>query len=86
MRVAWVEAVGLLAGVLTTSAFVPQAIKTWRSGSAHDFSLALLVLLVVGNSLWLSYGALVGSMGLVVANLVTVPLTLFILVVKLRRG
>jgi len=86
MRVAWVEAVGLLAGVLTTSAFVPQAIKTWRSGSAHDFSLALLVLLVVGNSLWLSYGALVGSMGLVVANLVTVPLTLFILVIKLRRG
>ena len=86
MRVAWVEAVGLLAGVLTTSAFVPQAIKTWRSGSAHDFSLALLVLLVVGNSLWLSYGALVGSMGLVVANLVTVPLTMFILVVKLRRG
>ena len=83
---AWVEAVGLLAGVLTTSAFVPQAIKTWRSGSAHDFSLALLVLLVVGNSLWLSYGALVGSMGLVVANLVTVPLTLFILVIKLRRG
>jgi len=86
MSMAWVEAVGLLAGVLTTSAFVPQAIKTWRSGSAHDFSLALLVLLVVGNSLWLSYGALVGSMGLVVANLVTVPLTLFILVVKLRRG
>jgi len=86
MRVAWVEAVGLLAGVLTTSAFVPQAIKTWRSGSAHDFSLALLVLLVVGNLLWLSYGALVGSMGLVFANLVTVPLTTFILVVKLRRG
>ena len=81
-----VEAVGLLAGLLTTSAFVPQAVKTWRTRSARDFSLGLLVLLVVGNTLWLAYGALKGSTGLVVANLVTVPLTLYLLAVKLRRG
>jgi MtN3 and saliva related transmembrane protein len=81
-----IEAVGIVAGVLTTSAFVPQAIKTWRTRSARDFSVALLVLLVVGNSLWLTYGALKGSMGLVAANIVTVPLTMFILLVKLRRG
>ena len=78
-----VEAIGLVAGVLTTSAFVPQAVKTWRTRSARDFSLALLVLLVVGNSLWLTYGALVGSAGLVAANLVTVPLTVSILWVKI---
>jgi MtN3 and saliva related transmembrane protein len=81
-----IEAVGIVAGVLTTSAFIPQAIKTWRTRSARDFSVALLVLLVVGNSLWLTYGALKGSMGLVAANIVTVPLTMFILLVKLRRG
>ena len=77
---------GLLAGAMTTAAFVPQAWKTWRTGSARDFSLALLVLLVAGNSLWLTYGALVGSLGLVAANLVTVPLTASILWVKLARG
>ncbi|WP_342449576.1 SemiSWEET family sugar transporter [Falsiroseomonas frigidaquae] len=81
-----VEAVGLIAGALTTSAFVPQAWKTWRTRSAGDFSLALLVLLVVGNTLWLGYGVMKGSTGLVVANLVTVPLTAAILCVKLRRG
>ena len=75
-----------MAGVLTTSAFIPQAIKTWRTRSARDFSVALLVLLVAGNTLWLTYGALKGSMGLVAANIVTVPLTMFILLVKLRRG
>jgi len=81
-----VEAVGLVAGALTTSAFVPQAWKTWRTRSAGDFSLALLVLLVAGNTLWLGYGVMKGSTGLVVANLVTVPLTAAILWVKLRRG
>jgi uncharacterized protein with PQ loop repeat len=46
----------------------------------------LLVLLVVGNSLWFTYGALVGSWGLVAANIVTVPLCTLILWVKLRHG
>lgn len=81
-----VEAVGVLAGVLTTSAFIPQALQTWRTRSARDVNLGLLVLLVAGNLLWLTYGALVGSWGLIVANLVTVPLCALILVVKLRHG
>jgi MtN3 and saliva related transmembrane protein len=78
-----VELIGLLAGVLTTSAFVPQALQTWRTRSARDVNLGLIVLLVVGNSLWFAYGALVGSWGLVAANIVTVPLCALILWVKL---
>jgi len=81
-----VELIGLVAGVLTTSAFVPQAIQTWRTRSAQDVNLGLLVLLVAGNALWFAYGALVGSWGLVAANIVTVPLCTLILWVKLRHG
>ena len=81
-----IEATRLLAGATTTSAFVPQAVKTWRTRSARDFSLGLLVLLVAGNTLWMAYGFLKGSTGLVAANLVTVPLTMYLLTVKLRRG
>ena len=81
-----VELVGLLAGVLTTSAFVPQALQTWRTRSARDVNLGLIVLLVVGNSLWFAYGALVGSWGLVAANIVTVPLCVLILWVKLSAA
>jgi uncharacterized protein with PQ loop repeat len=49
-------------------------------------NLWLLLLLVAGNSLWFTYGALVGSWGLVAANLVTVPLCMVILWVKVTRG
>jgi len=84
--VAWVELIGLVAGLLTTSAFVPQAIQTWRTRSARDVSRGLLVLLVVGNSLWFTYGVLMGSWGLVAANIVTVPLCVLILWVKVTRG
>jgi MtN3 and saliva related transmembrane protein len=81
-----VEWIGLLAGVMTTSAFVPQAVQSWRTRSARDVNLGLLVLLVAGNALWFLYGALVGSWGLVAANIVTVPLCCLILWVKVTRG
>jgi MtN3 and saliva related transmembrane protein len=34
-----IEILGLAAGAMTTAAFVPQALRTWRSNSARDFSL-----------------------------------------------
>jgi MtN3 and saliva related transmembrane protein len=81
-----VELLGVVAGVLTTIAFVPQALKTWRTGSARDFSLPMLLLFCTGVVMWLGYGLLIASPGLIVANGVTLPLAASILLVKLRRG
>jgi hypothetical protein len=39
-----VEIVGALAGTLTTIAFLPQVVKTWRSRSAEDISLFMFLL------------------------------------------
>ncbi|WP_270935324.1 SemiSWEET family sugar transporter [Falsiroseomonas oryzae] len=78
--------VGALAAILTTGAFVPQVVRTWRTGSARDFSYGLLAMLILGNTLWLTYGVMSGSPALVAANVVTVPMTLYLLVVKLRGG
>jgi len=80
------EMLGLVAGLLTTVAFVPQVIKTWRTRSANDFSLPMLVLFVAGVALWLAYGLLSGSRPVVFANAFTLALASFILVVKLKRG
>ena len=39
-----IEVLGLVAGALTTTAYLPQAVRTLRSGSARDLSLAMLLL------------------------------------------
>jgi MtN3 and saliva related transmembrane protein len=78
------EAVGLVAGALTTTAFVPQVIKTWRTRHADDFSLPMLVLFVSGVALWLAYGLMIGSRPVVVPNAITLVLSAYILWVKLR--
>ncbi len=74
---------GLLAGVLTTISFVPQVIKTWRSGSADDLSLGMFSLFTVGITLWLIYGIWIGAMPLIVSNVITLGLASTLLFFKL---
>jgi len=78
--------VGLAAAFCTTTAFVPQVIKTWRTRSTHDISLAMFSLMTLGIALWLIYGAFIGDLPLIAANLVTLVLAGTILVLKLRYG
>ena len=78
------ELLGLAAAALTTLAFLPQVVKTWRKKSAGDLSLATFSAFCMGVSLWLVYGFLVGDLPIIVANGVTLPLALSILVMALR--
>ncbi len=80
-----VEVVGMVAGLLTTIAFVPQVLKTWRTRSARDFSLPMLLLFTVGIALWLAYGLLLGQVPIILPNVVTLVLTAYILAVKLKE-
>ncbi|HLD14244.1 MAG TPA: SemiSWEET transporter [Burkholderiales bacterium] len=75
---------GMIAGTLTTAAFVPQVVKAWRTRSTHDISLGMFALFNAGLLLWLGYGILIGSVPIVVSNLVTLVLALTILFFKLR--
>jgi MtN3 and saliva related transmembrane protein len=81
-----VEWLGVVAGILTTIAFVPQVLRTHRTRSARDFSAPMLLLFNAGIALWLAYGLLIGSHGLVLANGVTLLLSAYILAMKLRFG
>lgn len=75
---------GLIAGVLTTIAYVPQLIKTWQSKSAHDLSWSMLIILCTGIILWLVYGTSVHDVPIIAANIVTLLLASVILVLKIK--
>jgi len=75
-----------MAAICTTGSFLPQVVRAWRTRSTRDVSAWMFILLVTGNSLWLVYGALIGDLPLVIANLVTLALVGIILALKLRYG
>ena len=74
---------GMAAGTLTTIAFVPQVIKTWRSGSADDISMFMFLLFSTGVLMWLIYGISLNSWPMMIANGLTLILALAIIVMKL---
>ncbi len=78
------EIVGLIAAVLTTSAYVPQVYKTWKTKSAGNISLTMYIAMFIGIILWLIYGIHLNSLAMIVANIVTAILTLIILIFKIR--
>ena len=80
------ELIGIIAGMLTTIAFLPQAIKIWRSKSAKDVSLAMFVCFCMGIVLWVIYGIMLGALPVILANVVTLCIAATILVFKLRYG
>ena len=75
-------ALGLVAATLTSLAFLPQVIKTWRSQSAADLSAGSFGTFFVGVVLWLVYGVLVDDLPVIVANTVTLAMAGAILVMK----
>ncbi len=79
-----VEAIGLVAAVLTTFAFLPQALRIWHTGSAKDVSLIMYLMMFTGSLLWAVYGLLIGSVALIFANLAAILLVGSVLALKVR--
>lgn len=79
----FITLLGLLAGTLTTISFVPQLLKTWRTKSAKDMSLPMLISFCSGVLLWLVYGILLQATPVILANFITLILALIILGLKL---
>ena len=80
-----VEIIGFVAALLTTSAFVPQVIKVWKSKYSNGVSVSMYLILLLGVFLWGVYGYLIGSMSIMIANTVTGLLQLMILILILMN-
>lgn len=80
------ELFGYAAAIMTTTAFAPQAWLTWRSRRVEGVSLGMYSILTIGTLLWLAYGLQIGAWPVVIANAITLVLTVFILSMKIRYG
>ena len=75
---------GFLAAFCTTIAFVPQAVKVYKSKHTKDISLGMFSLLIIGIVLWLWYGLLIKSYPIIISNAVTIIFALYIFIIKIR--
>jgi len=81
------EVIGIIAGALSCTTFLPQVIKTWKSRSIKDVSLNMFVIAALSTSLWLLYGILIHSISIIGTNIVVLffSLTMLWLLFKNRE-
>ncbi len=82
----WIDVLGMVAATLTTISFLPQVIKVWQTRSTKDLSIITLIALNTGIILWLIYGLLINKAPVIIANGVTLILTLTMLFLKRKYG
>ncbi len=78
------EYIGFFAAILTTSAFLPQAFKIWKTQSADGLSLTMYLVMGTGTLCWLIYGVLIQSPSIIVANSVSISIIIFIITFIVR--
>ncbi len=79
-----VEIVGIVAGALSCTTFLPQVIKTYKSKSTKDVSLLMFIIAVVSTALWLIYGILIDSFSVTFTNVIVFVLSVIMLILKLK--
>jgi len=80
------EFIGTIAATLTTAAYIPQTIKVLREKHTKSISLGMYVMITLGIAMWLVYGLMIESPSLIIANGLTLVMSVVILLMKLRHG
>ncbi len=76
--------IGILAGILILSGWVPQILKGYRTKKLTDVSSYLMILIFAGAVLWLVYGMALDDVYIIGVNLAAMVLTMIVLSMKLK--
>ncbi|MGC8662131.1 MAG: SemiSWEET family sugar transporter [Nitrososphaeria archaeon] len=76
--------IGLVAGFLTTVAYVPEVYKIFITKDTKDISLLWLIILLTGAVLWFVYGLDVYSLPVIFANGISALFIVIMLAFKLK--
>ena len=82
-NVNYINLFGFSAALLTTIAFLPQLYKTWKTKSADDVSLTMLISFIIGLICWIIYGLKINSIPILISNIITFIFNFSILILKI---
>jgi MtN3 and saliva related transmembrane protein len=76
---------GYFAATLTTLSFLPQVILVYRTKNTDAISVSMYLIFSTGVFFWFIYGVLIQAWPVIVANAITLVLSLSILWMKLNE-
>ena len=80
------ELLGYIAAILTTVAFIPQALLVYKTKNTDSISLSMFFIFTLGVITWALYGFVISQPPVYIANGCTFFLSVYILYMKLTEG
>ena len=77
---------GMIGGILSVGAFLPQAYRIWKRRSAGDISLSMYLAIVAASVLWMFYAYVYGATALFLTNAIIGVIALVIAALRVRYG
>ena len=75
---------GYVGSVLTSITFIPQVYKSWKSKSVGDLSIAMMLIVILGNIVWIIYALGINNgEPIIVTNAIVMLLSLLLIFFKL---
>jgi len=79
-----IQWIGIGAGALTSASLLPQLFKIHKQKKAEDISIAYLITLLSGLSLWIVYGILRKDIPVIATNIFSVLVNLSTIILSLK--
>ena len=79
-----VTIIGIMATVFAVSSSIPQIIKALKTRKTDDVSIWLVVVLIIGLSLWVIYGIGINDLLISIANSIALAINTFLLILKIK--
>ena len=82
--IVWADLIGIIAGVLVLSSFIPQLLKAYKTKKMSDVSIHLMSLIASGMFLWVIYGLIRNDIVIIGTNASGFVLNIILIILKLR--
>lgn len=75
----------IIAALLTTISFLPQAIRVIKTKDTSSLSLVMYIMFALGVTIWMIYGIGIRDIAIAVSNFITMIFAVIILFYKVRN-
>ena len=79
----YIQIAGHIGAFLSSVTFIPQVYRVWKTKSANDLSMTMMIIVFTSTLIWLIYGVSLMLWPVILANAVIAVLSLMLIYFKI---
>lgn len=79
----YIQIAGHVGAFLSSVTFIPQVYRVWKTKSANDLSMTMMIIVFTSTLIWLIYGVSLMLWPVILANAVIAVLSLMLIYFKI---